>query len=412
MRAAGLPAPLRDRRFTWYFAARLVATFGSSMAPIALAFAVLHIDGQASSLALVLGVHTSATVACLMFGGVIADRLPRTAVLQTAHVVTALTQGIAAVLVIRGQVSVPTLAVIEAVNGAAGAFAMPAMAGIVPLVVDRADLQEANALLSFARGTLRVLGPALGGALVVSVGPGWALAVDASTYAVAVAALAMIRLPRETARAREGFVVELREGWSEFVARQWVWVIVLTFGALNAIGMGVVSVIGPLVALRTPGLGEAGWGLALAADAAGGVVMTLLLVRLRLERPLLIGQLAIVLMAPPMVLLGVAPAVLPLAATFFVSGLAVAVFTVAWDTALQEHIPQQLLSRVAAYDSLGSYVAIPIGTVAFGWLATRYDAGRVAVVGGLAYAGIALLALLSPQVRGLRRAETPRRPAG
>ena len=87
------------------------------------AFAVLHIDGQASSLALVLGVHTSATVACLMFGGVIADRLPRIAVLQTAHVVTALTQGIAAVLVIRGQVSVPTLAVIEAVNGAAGAFA-------------------------------------------------------------------------------------------------------------------------------------------------------------------------------------------------------------------------------------------------------------------------------------------------
>ena len=126
------------------------------------------------------------------------------------------------------------------------------------------------------------------------------------------------------------------------------------------------------------------------------------LIRLGLRRPLLFGQLAIVLMAPPMVLLGWTPAVLPLATAFFVSGLAVAVFSVAWETALQEHIPGRLLSRVAAYDSLGSFVGIPLGTIAFGLLASHHDPGRVAVLGGIAYAAIAMLALLSPEVRRLR----------
>lgn len=394
---------LHDRRFAWYFTARLIASFGSSMAPIALAFAVLRVDGSAGGLALVLGTYTSAQVTCLLFGGVIADRFPRIVVLQAAHTVTALTQGIAAALVISGQASVPALAVLEGINGAAAAFATPAMAGIVPLVVNRGSLQEANALLSFARGTLRILGPALGGALVVTAGPGWALAGDALAYALAVVALTRVRLAPERPADRTGFVAELRAGWTEFVSRQWVWVIVATFGVLNAIGVGVVGVVGPLIATRTDGLGESGWGLVLAADAVGSVVMTLILLRRRIERPLLVGQLATTLMAPSMVLLGVAPAVGPLAATFFLGGLAVSFFSVAWDTALQEHVPQQLLSRVSAYDSLGSFLAIPVGTFAFGLLATRFPPGQVAIVGGIAYAVIAAVALLSPDVRSLRR---------
>lgn len=232
-----LPEVLSERRFAWYFAARLVATFGSSMAPVALAFAVLHVDGTAGGLALVLGAHTGAQVLCLLFGGVVADRFDRVVVLQAAHVLTAVTQGVAAALVLSGQATIPRLVAVEAVNGAAAAFAMPAMAGIVPLVVDRDRLQQANALLSLARGTLRVLGPAIGGALVVAAGPGWALALDSLTYGLAVAALAMIRLAPGGPAAHEGLWAELREGWTEFASRQWVWVIVATFGVINAIGV-------------------------------------------------------------------------------------------------------------------------------------------------------------------------------
>ena len=140
---------LRERRFAWYFAARTVSTAGTAMAPVALAFAVLHLTDSAGALAQVLTARTAAMVLFLLVGGVVSDRMSRTTVLQLAHALTAITQGAAAALVISGHADLWMLTGIEAVNGAASAFTFPAMAGIVPLIVDRARLQPANALLSF-----------------------------------------------------------------------------------------------------------------------------------------------------------------------------------------------------------------------------------------------------------------------
>ena len=145
---------LADRRFAWYFAARTVSTAGSVMVPVALAFAVLHIDQSAGALAQVLGVRTLTMVVFLLVGGVVADRFSRIVVLQVSHVLTCLTQALAAYLIISGDATLTQLTVIEGVNGAVSAFTMPAMMGIVPLVVDRSRLQQANALLSFSRSGL------------------------------------------------------------------------------------------------------------------------------------------------------------------------------------------------------------------------------------------------------------------
>src|SRR4029079_13845205 len=73
---------LRDRRFAWYFAARTVSTAGSAMAPVALAFAVLHLTDSAAALAQVLTARTAAMVLFLLVGGVVSDRMSRTTVLQ------------------------------------------------------------------------------------------------------------------------------------------------------------------------------------------------------------------------------------------------------------------------------------------------------------------------------------------
>ncbi len=399
---------LGDRRFAWYFTARTVSTAGSVMVPVALAFAVLRVDESAGALAQVLGVRTLAMVVFLLVGGVISDRFSRIAVLQVAHVLTCLTQGAAAALIISGHATLTQLTVIEGVNGAVSAFTMPAMMGIVPLVVDRSRLQQANALLSFSRSSLGILGPALAGLLVVGVGPGWALAVDALTYVVAVVCLSRVRLPRKVAgavAARPSMVRELREGWTEFTSRQWLWVIVVVFGVTNAIAVGVIGVLGPLVATTTEAIGEAGWGLVLSAQAVGTVLMTVVMLRLRLERPLRAGMIASTTLAVPMLLLGVAPAVLPVAVGFFLAGAASEVFSVGWSTALHEHVPVDVLSRVSSYDALGSFVAIPVGTFVYGWLATAVDLETLLVASAVCYAVISLAALLSPSVRSLRRAD-------
>ncbi len=396
---------LGDSRFVWYFSARTVSTAGSSMAPVALAFAVLHVDTSAKALAQVLGVRTLALVVFLLVGGVIADRFSRIVVLQLSHALTFLTQGLAAVLIISGQATLTQLTVIEGLNGAVSAFTMPAMMGIVPLVVSREKLQQANALLSFSRSGLGILGPAVAGLLVVGVGPGWALAADACTYLVAIACLTRVRLPsraEEGRASRPSMVQELREGWTEFRSRQWLWVVVLVFGITNAIQVGVVGVLGPLIAKTNEAIGEAGWGLILSAEAAGTVLMTLVMLRLRLRHPLRAGMLAITVMAVPMAMLGADPAILPVAIGFFLAGAGAEIFGVGWSTALQEHVPIDVLSRVSSYDALGSFVAMPIGTFLYGWLATAVDIESLLLVSAGLYAVISLSALSSPSVRDLR----------
>ncbi|MDN5794139.1 MAG: MFS transporter [Intrasporangium sp.] len=409
MRLTASLGVLSDRRFAWFFAARSVSMAGSAMAPVALAFAVLHIDQSAMALGQVLGVRTIAMVACLLLGGVVSDRFSRIAVLQVAHLLTCLTQAVAAALIISGHATLLQITIIEGLNGAVSAFTMPAMMGIVPLVVDRPRLQQANALLSFSRSSLGILGPAVAGLLVVGVGPGWALAANAFTYVIAVLALTRVRLVRQEPRQEGSSMIrELREGWSEFTSRQWLWVVVLTFGITNAIHVGVIGVMGPLVAATTSALGEAGWGVVLSAEAAGTVLMTLLMMRLRLTHPLRAGMIATAVVAVPLAMLGLAPAILPLAIAFFVGGAAIEVFGVGWSTALHEHVPVSVLSRVSSYDALGSFVAIPVGTFLYGWLAAVVDHETLLVVSAVVYAAVSLAALASPSVRGLRhRVEEP-----
>ena len=397
---------LRQRRFAWYFAARTVSTAGTAMAPVALAFAVLHLTDSGGALAQVLTARTAAMVLFLLVGGVVSDRMSRTTVLQLAHGLTAVTQGTAAALVITGQADLWMLTGIEALNGAASAFTFPAMAGIVPLVVDRGRLQPANALLAFSRSGLTVVGPAVAGLLVVTVGPGWALAFDAATYLVAIFCLWQVRLRARdpvSAPERTSMWAELRDGWSEFASRTWLWVVVVVFGLLNAIHFGALGVLGPLVSSRVPALGADGWGLALSAEAVGTVVATGLMLRLSVRHPLRVGMIAIAAIAVPIVMLGLSPSTWPLVLAMFVAGSGTELFGVGWSTAMQQHIPEAVLSRVSSYDALGSFVAMPLGSVVFGLLADRFDPDVVLIVSGILYAVLALGTLASRSVRNLER---------
>jgi MFS family permease len=325
-------------------------------------------------------------------------------VLQLAHALTAVTQGAAAVLVITGQIDLWTLTGIEALNGAASAFTFPAMAGIVPLIVDRTRLQPANALLAFSRSGLTVIGPAVAGLLVVTVGPGWALAFDAATYLLAILCLWRVRLPRRDAAlapVRTSMLGELRDGWEEFSSRTWLWVVVVVFGLLNAIHFGAIGVLGPLVSSRVPALGAGGWGLALSAEAVGTVVATVVMLRISVRYPLRVGMLAIAAIAVPVVMLGLSPSMWPLVFAMFVAGSGTELFGVGWSTAMQEHIPEAILSRVSSYDALGSFVAMPLGALLFGVLANRFDPEPVLIVSGVVYAALAFGTLLFSSVRNL-----------
>jgi len=333
---------------------------------------------------------------------VVSDRLSRLTVMRCSNVLSALTQGVVAFLVITGQAEIWSLVALEALNGTVSAFAMPAMEGVVPQLAPRAHLQQANALLSFSRAGLAVLGPSVAALLVVSAGSGWALAFDALTWLAAAALLARVRLPARLPQQSTGMLLDLREGWTAFVGRRWLWVVVTGFGVLNGIHAGAWFTLGPALARDTFGAG--GWGLVLSAESVGLLLMTVVMLRVRLRRPLLAGMVGMSLFSVPLLVLGLDPHVVPLMVVAFVSGAGQEVFGIGWSVAVQEHVEESLISRVYSYDALGSMVAVPLGSIVFGPLGEAFGYPGVLVVSGAAYLLVTLLVLSSRSVRDLRRA--------
>lgn len=400
-------APLRDHRFAWFFAARMISQAGSVMAPVALTFAVLEISPSPAALGGVLAARSVALVVFLLIGGVIADRFSRSAVLQISHLLSALTQGAVAALVISGRGQLSQIIALEVLNGAVTAVTMPAIQGVVPQVVPRSHLQQANALLAFSRGGLTILGPTVAALLAVTVGPGWALAVDALTWLAAALCMLRVRLPRPGLAGEPrgmSLLGDLSSGWAEFTSQRWLWGVVLAFGVLNAIHSGAWLTLGPVIALGSPAVGETGWGYALSAQAVGLLLLTVVMLRLRLRHPLRVGMLSMLGMALPLLALGTEPSVPLLVVTSFLAGAGVEVFSIAWQTTIHERVAPSHVARVSAYDMLGSFVAIPIGQTAAGPLAAGFGSREVVLWSAGLFVVVVFLTLAVPEVRGLQGA--------
>lgn len=394
---------LRGKDFRWFFLSRSVNIVGSMMTPVTVAFAVLHIDNSSESLGTVLAAEMAASVLCLLFGGVIADRLPRRAVMQTCYLAMAAIQLSMALSLQRGWATVGLMIVLAALSGGVSAFSMPAQQGLIPQLVPKHQLQQADSLMAFVRNGATFIGPVLGTTLVVTTGPALALAIDGVTFVVAATLLARIALPTAKRTERTSIFVELRHGWGEFTSRTWLWVIVAAFGVLNAIHVGAWIVVGPVVAKNDPTLGIRGWGLVVGSEAVGMLVMSVILLRWKLRHPLRAGMTGMLCFAIPLLMLGIHPATLPMMGVAFVSGMGTQVFSTGWTVAMMERIPSAVLSRVSSYDMLGSFVAIPIGSLTFGWLASTMDVETLLIGAGCVYIAIVSVTLLVPSIRRLGR---------
>ncbi|HEX8496305.1 MAG TPA: MFS transporter [Actinomycetales bacterium] len=394
-------APLRHSDFRWLLLGRLTSALGGAVAPVALAFAVLDLTGSVSDLGLVVGARSAANVLLLLAGGVLADRLPRALLLWASSAAAAVTQAAVAVALLTDRASIGLLVVLSVINGAVSALALPASSALTPQTVPEPLLRQANALLRLGMNTSIIGGAALGGILVAAVGPGWGIAVDAVTFAVAAAAFASIRVARrpQAAGARSRPLADLREGWGEFRSRTWVWVVVLQFMVVNAALVGAVAVLGPAIADET--FGRRLWGLLLAAETVGFVVGGLITLRWQPRHALRWSVLGIAVTAVPLLALAHQPQALVVGAAMFVSGIAIEQFAVAWDVSLQQQIPPDRLARVYSYDMVGSFVAIPVGQTLIGPLALAIGRTRTLELAAGAVVLATLAALASSGVRTL-----------
>ena len=394
-------APLRERELRLLFAGRTASLVGNAIAPVALAFAVLDLTGSKTDLGLILACREIPLILFLLVGGIWADRLPRNRVMVGANLASALSQAVAATLLINGGAEIWHLAALASVNGAASAFFYPASAGVIPQTVPAPILQQANALLALALNSAMIGGAAIAGFLVAAFGPGWAIAVDAGTYVLGATFIALMRLPAVEPDESPRFLSELAAGWRAFRSRTWLWAIVLQFSFLLMVTVGAFSVLGPVVADEELG-GPKAWGAILTAQAAGLVVGGLLGLRFQPRRMLVAATLGILFFPAPLVALGFPLGVPAIAAVAFVAGVGAEIFGLLWHTTVQQEIPADMLSRVYSYDALGSLALVPIGYAVAGPIADAI--GVRATLWGAAAIGFAVtLAVLA--VRDVRTLE-------
>jgi MFS family permease len=398
-------APLRHTPFRFLLAGRTINALGNSMAPIALAFAVLDLTGSTGDLGLVVGARTLANVLFLLFGGVLADRLPRHLLMVGSSLAAGAVQAAVAALVLTGNATIPLLIALSMVNGMTSALALPASSALLPQTVDADIRLQANALNRICLNTALVVGASVGAVVIAATSPGVGLAFDAVTFVLSALCFAGVRVavPMKAgpvAADRPNVLADLRTGWSEFRSRTWLWTVVVGFALLNAAWSGGMFVLGPAVADET--IGRQAWGLVLAGETAGMILGGLLAIRLRLRRLLLFGVVSCFGMALPLFVLGAYPELWALLLSTFVAGVMLEQFAVAWDTTMQEHVPPDRLARVYSYDMVGSFVAMPAGEVAIGPIGHVVGL-EVALIGAGAVATVAAAGMLaSRDVRTLR----------
>ena len=400
---------LRSRDFRLLWLSQSASVLGDGLVVVAIGLFVTRLTGNPGDVGVVLAAYSVPLVLFLLVGGVFADRLPRQAVMVVADAARCGLHAVLALLIATGAVRIWQMVVIGLLYGTAQAFFQPAYTGLVPQTVPEPDIQAAQALGGVSREVAAFASPALATVLVLTVGGAAAFGLDAATFAVSAVMLARVRGRRRGAAAPGGSVLaDLLQGWTAVRERTWVWATITVFSISILVALAPFFVLGPTVSRHVYGT-EAVFGVTNAAWGAGTVLGAVTGARWRPERPMMTGIVCSLAWPAQVALFAAGPPVAVLYPATALAGVGLGLFAVWWETALAQRIPPHLLSRVSAWDWMGSLALTPVGYLLAG-PAARWLGGPQVLIGGGALGLVLLsLGLLPRSTRALARLEEPAR---
>lgn len=384
--------------------ARVISNFGNGLAPIALAFGVLGLDGATpSSLSIVMAAQLGPMVLFMLFGGVLADRFPRAMVVGVSDVLLSAFVIVNGIMLLNGTATVMSLAIIAFISGSLNALWWPAFAGLTPEIVEENDLQSANSVVGLGSNGANIAGTVAGGIIVAGIGAGWAMIADGVSFLIAgllVFTLRKYGKTREQTEHSPSVYEDLAHGWKEFSSRSWVVAVVAGYSLIAMIFESVFAVVGPVHAEQELG-GPKPWSWILAALSAGMVAGVLVSLKVRPKHPLLVGLSAQLGVVAWIVTLGATNWIPLIMISAFFAGIALDFFMVLWQTAMQSNIPRESLSRVSSYDAFGSLALAPIGLIIAGPITENFGSSTTLLVMGGIFVAVLMTMLSVPAVRHL-----------
>jgi MFS family permease len=397
-----MPAVLRHRDFRLLFAAQAASTLGDAVVVVALALYVTGRTRSAGDLGIILAAKSLPFVGLLLLGGVLADRLPRRRIIVFADSTRGALHALLALLIALGRPAVWQIATIEALYGVAQAFYQPALTGLAPATTPEDEIGSGRALMESVQNLGNLIGPLVATALVLGLGAWEAFALDALTFALSVGLTARIhgRSRGEAGGEPDSLLAELRGGFHEVRSRRWVWATISVFSLVLLALLAQWDALAPGVARDRYG-SAAVFGFVESALGVGALAGALTALRWRPRRPLRTGFPMMVFWPLTALLFAVHAPVVAVCACGVAAGVAFALFVIWWETALAGHIPPRALSRVSAWDWMGSLGLMPIGYAVAGPLASALGPRGVLAAGSLLAIGLLGLGFAPRETREL-----------
>ncbi len=398
--------PLADRNFRLLWVGETVSVLGDQFHLVALPWLALHLGGDGLTLGAVLMTAAVPRALFMLLGGALSDRLAPRGIMLASNLLRAVVAALLTVLVATDHATFVHLFVLAAVFGTVDAFYHPSLLAMVPSLVAKERLESANALVQGSQQAALLVGPALAGVLVASLGLAPAFGIDAATFFFTAATLFAMRVPRRGRSAgSEPVLAQIQSGLRYAFREPAMRVLLVGVALLNLALTGPTAVGLPMLADQRFG-GAGAFGLMM--STFGGSMLVGAVLAGSLLRRLPLGRLTVastLLFAASLATLGFVPGLVSALAALAVMGVGASVLNVRFIAWLQGSVEADFRGRVMSLVMFAAVGLAPLSLVGAGAVIT-YGFPPLFLGAALLMVTVTVLALATPQFRALGLAPT------
>jgi MFS family permease len=380
-----IPPALKHRRYRLIWIGLLISIIGSQMQLAALHWQIRELSDTPNPLALG-GIGLARFLPIVIFslvGGATADTLNRRWIIFVAETVMALVATALAYLTFEGTITIWTIYLLTAIQASAVAFDLPARQAMIPNIVPREDLPNAFSMSSIAMNTAAIVGPALGGIIIATLGQGYTYLINAISYSAVLIALLMIGpVPQDLKKASGISVKAMADGMRFILSRPIIFsTMIMDFFATFFASANTMM---PIVARDILHVGEIGYGWLVSAESLGSLVAGVVISQIHIIRkqgPLFLWS--VVIFGGATILFGLSNTFIMATIMLMVIGAADTVSTIIRNTIRQLQTPDHIRGRMTSINQIFFQGGPQLGEVEAGIVAQLFGVPFAIITGGI-----------------------------